>query len=126
MKQLIITIVMLFSISSFSQKVKTETTYKYEMKGQKEIKKKTSEKTYDQKGNKIKEVSYADNEEINKTKLFTFDSDNNLIEEKTLDKKGRTLKIITYEYKDGHKIHKTVIDADGLIKSKKEYTYTFY
>jgi len=126
MKQVVTIAFLIISISAFSQKVKTETTYKYEMKGQKEIKKKTSEKTYDQKGNKIKEVSYTDNGEINKTKLFSFDSDNNLIEEKTLDKKGRTLKIITYEYKDGHKIHKTVIDADGLIKTKKEYTYTFY
>lgn len=126
MKQIVTIVFLIISISVFSQKVKTETIYKYEMKGQKEIKKKLSEKTYDQKGNKIKEVSYTDNEEINKTKLFSFDSDNNLIEEKTLDKKGKTLKIITYEYKNGNKIHKTVIDADSLIKSKKEYTYTFY
>jgi hypothetical protein len=126
MKQILAVTILIFSISAFSQKVKTETTYKYEMKGQKEIKKKISEKTYDQKENKIKDISFTDNGEINKTKLYRFDDDNNLIEEKTLDKKGKTIKTITYKYENGHKIRKTVKDADGIIKSKKEYTYTFY
>jgi len=126
MKQILAITILIFSISAFSQKVKTETTYKYEMKGQKEIKKKISEKTYDQKGNKIKDISFTDNGEINKTKLYRFDNDNNLIEEKTLDKKGKSIKTITYEYENGHKIRKTVEDANGIIKSKKEYTYTFY
>lgn len=62
---------------------------------------------YDERGNKVKEISYSGEEEIVEEKIFTYDENNRLVEEKSHYAEDEVTQVTRYEYDEKGRISKS-------------------
>lgn len=134
MKNVIIVIVFLFSITAsvFSQNEKKAQKYRiktvaitktvFEYGDKKEL---IEEKSFDENGKLTEYKEYKDNK-IKEWKKYTYIHDGNLESEQTLNAKGQVTKKIVYKYSNGLKISKSYYDAKDRLKKQKDYEYNYY
>ncbi len=106
--------------------IKQITSYNYITKLGKTYKIKDNYHVYNEKGYLIKEVEYNKEGKLKYVKKYYYNSDNDKIKEESFDSANKLKKTTLYEYKDGLKISKKVLDYKGNLISKKEYEYVHY
>ena len=111
----------------------TNTERSYDAKGNKtkEIKRdensevySTYEYTYDTNGNMTKETHKDENGEVTDTKEYTYDTNGNMTKETHKDANGKDNGTNEYTYDtNGNKTQETYKDANGKVTGTNEYTY---
>ncbi len=112
--------------SSERNNIRIYVEYKYILSNKKESKIKDIERHFNINNQIIKDINYNSKGEVKKIKEYQYNLENLLIEEKHFDEKSILTKKIIYKYKNGELYTKTTFGADEKIKSKKEYSYTFF
>ena len=107
-------------------KIKQITTYNYVNKLGKTYKIKDNYHVYNEKGYLVKEVEYNKEGKLKFVKKYYYNSDNDKIKEELFDNTNKLKKPTLYNYKDGLKISKKVLNAKGELISKKEFEYIHY
>lgn len=83
------------------------------------------EVTYDAKGNILEEKDYK-NGKVKNHFSYSYDIDNNKIEQIEYDENGKQKKIFKYIYKNNLKVERISLDGKGHVKAKKTYQYEMY
>jgi len=107
-------------------KIKQITTYNYITKLGKTYKIKDNYRVYNEKGYLVKEVEYNKDGKLKFVKKYYYNSDNDKIKEELFDNDNKLKKTTLYKYKDGLKISKKVLNAKGVLISKKEFEYSHF
>ena len=107
-------------------KIKQITTYNYVNKLGKTYKIKDNYRVYNEKGYLVKEVEYNKEGKLKFVKKYYYNSDSDKIKEELFDNTNKLEKTTLYNYKDGLKISKKVLNTKGDLISKKEFEYIHY
>ena len=106
--------------------IKQITTYNYVTKLGKTYKIKDNYRVFNEKGYLIKEVEYNKEGKLKYVKKFYYNSDNDKTKEEYFNNSNQLEKTTLYTYKNGLKTSKKVLNAKGVLISKKEFEYEHY
>lgn len=132
-KILIICFCLCIGMTSFAQgkktvknlqiKTRTEMTTLY--RGNKEISFKESFKRFDAQGNEIEIYEYNEKGETTLHTAFTYNENDDIIEEITYNPNGSVFQTDKYQYTGKLKTLRETYDGKGKLISKKVYKYSF-
>jgi hypothetical protein len=80
---------------------------------------------YDDQGNTLEEIEYNKTGMVSSHMKYVYNSDNNKTKEIEIGANGKVIKTTEYKYSGTLKTEKDVYDANGKLKSKKNYQYEY-
>jgi hypothetical protein len=103
--------------------IKSTTVWNYDYSSGKEVKKIESYTKFNNAGLVTESAEYDKSGKLKERIVYTYDANNNVIEEKYFDEANKPSKSFKYTYNGQLKLTKEKYDSGGKLEWKKVYTY---